>query len=150
MRAALGVRWEGKSPGKRTAWTDLFSKRAKSGIFCDCSMRSAVPVWFFSGCDKRKGAVAQLVRVPDCRSGGWGFESPRPRLVKALIPGGLRLLLLGVSKVCDGRLAGRRCWPGSVCFVSTWAGYTCVASFWCKLSCLVASVVFLSPGSSDL
>ena len=25
------------------------------------------------------GAVAQLVRVPDCRSGSWGFESPRPR-----------------------------------------------------------------------
>jgi hypothetical protein len=25
------------------------------------------------------GAVAQLVRVPDCRSGGCGFESRRPR-----------------------------------------------------------------------
>ena len=28
------------------------------------------------------GAVAQLVRVPDCRSGGCGFESRRPRLIK--------------------------------------------------------------------
>ena len=26
------------------------------------------------------GAVAQLVRVPDCRSGGCGFKSRRPRL----------------------------------------------------------------------
>src|SRR5688500_14697513 len=26
------------------------------------------------------GAVAQLVRVPDCRSGGCGFEPRRPRL----------------------------------------------------------------------
>ena len=25
------------------------------------------------------GAVAQLVRVPDCRSGGCGFEPRRPR-----------------------------------------------------------------------
>ena len=29
------------------------------------------------------GAVAQLVRVPDCRSGGCGFESRPPRLKKA-------------------------------------------------------------------
>jgi hypothetical protein len=28
---------------------------------------------------KKIGAVAQLVRVPDCRSGGCGFESRRPR-----------------------------------------------------------------------
>ena len=27
-----------------------------------------------------RGAVAQLVRVPDCRSGGCGFKSRRPRL----------------------------------------------------------------------
>ncbi len=25
-----------------------------------------------------------MVRVSDCRSGGWGFESPRPRLGKLL------------------------------------------------------------------
>ena len=31
---------------------------------------------------ENNGAVAQLVRVPDCRSGGWGFESPRPRYLK--------------------------------------------------------------------
>src|SRR3954470_235172 len=29
---------------------------------------------------KRDGRVAQLVRVPDCRSGGCGFESRRARL----------------------------------------------------------------------
>ena len=28
---------------------------------------------------KNIGGVAQLVRVPDCRSGGCGFESRRPR-----------------------------------------------------------------------
>ena len=27
------------------------------------------------------GGVAQLVRVPDCRSGGCGFEPRRPRLL---------------------------------------------------------------------
>ena len=31
-----------------------------------------------------RGAVAQLVRVPDCRSGGCGFESRQRRLPKAL------------------------------------------------------------------
>ena len=30
------------------------------------------------------GGVAQLVRVPDCRSGGCGFESRRPRLRQGL------------------------------------------------------------------
>jgi hypothetical protein len=29
--------------------------------------------------DQRDGGVAQLVRVPDCRSGGCGFEPRRPR-----------------------------------------------------------------------
>ena len=33
---------------------------------------------------KAAGAVAQLVRVPDCRSGGCGFESRPPRLKTAL------------------------------------------------------------------
>lgn len=28
------------------------------------------------------GAVAQLVRAPDCRSGGYGFEPRRPRLIR--------------------------------------------------------------------
>ena len=31
----------------------------------------------------KTGAVAQLVRVPDCRSGGCGFESRLRRLKKA-------------------------------------------------------------------
>ena len=31
----------------------------------------------------RDGAVAQLVRVPDCRSGGCGFESRLRRLERA-------------------------------------------------------------------
>ncbi len=31
------------------------------------------------------GAVAQLVRAPDCRSGGCGFDSRPPRLLKALV-----------------------------------------------------------------
>ncbi len=26
-------------------------------------------------------AVAQLVRAPDCGSGGWGFETPQPPLL---------------------------------------------------------------------
>src|SRR6188472_32793 len=33
----------------------------------------------------RLGAVAQLVRVPDCRSGGCGFESRRARLIRTLV-----------------------------------------------------------------
>ncbi len=28
-----------------------------------------------------------MVRVPDCRSGGWGFESPRPRLIRPAVRG---------------------------------------------------------------
>src|SRR5262249_28748856 len=32
------------------------------------------------------GDVAQLVRVPDCRSGGCGFESRRPRSPQPLLP----------------------------------------------------------------
>ena len=31
------------------------------------------------------GVVAQLVRAPDCRSGGCGFEPRRPRLAKPLV-----------------------------------------------------------------
>ena len=33
------------------------------------------------------GGVAQLVRVPDCRSGGCGFESRRPRFVSGSLAG---------------------------------------------------------------
>ena len=33
------------------------------------------------------GAVAQLVRVPDCRSGGCGFESRPPRFLTPLHAG---------------------------------------------------------------
>ena len=35
----------------------------------------------------KSGAVAQLVRVPDCRSGGCGFESRRPRWRKPVKSG---------------------------------------------------------------
>lgn len=34
----------------------------------------------------RVGAVAQLVRAPDCRSGGYGFEPRRPRIELADCP----------------------------------------------------------------
>src|SRR5262249_61877574 len=33
------------------------------------------------------GGVAQLVRVPDCRSGGCGFEPRRPRFGKPAVTG---------------------------------------------------------------
>ncbi len=36
------------------------------------------------------GAVAQLVRVPDCRSGGCGFESRPPRF-RTPLPAGFSL-----------------------------------------------------------
>ncbi len=39
------------------------------------------------------GAVAQLVRVPDCRSGGCGFESRPPRYDESPALAGLFLLV---------------------------------------------------------
>ena len=39
------------------------------------------------------GAVAQLVRVPDCRSGGCGFKSRRPRFSKPAIASRWRVFL---------------------------------------------------------
>src|SRR5690606_30885310 len=50
------------------------------------------------------GAVAQLVRVPDCRSGGCGFESRPPRLTSPAFAG-LSLFHVGESSV---RFASRR------------------------------------------
>ena len=48
-----------------------------------------------------EGAVAQLVRVPDCRSGGCGFESRPPRLKRPFYRG--RFLLLGNRWVTSRR-----------------------------------------------
>lgn len=45
------------------------------------------------------GAVAQLVRVPDCRSGGCGFESRPPRLRKPRCSRGLLLFEAGTVEV---------------------------------------------------
>ena len=51
------------------------------------------------------GAVAQLARVPDCRSGGCGFESRRPRFTY-LTPGLARSRqALGLSAGPDARLS---------------------------------------------
>lgn len=41
---------------------------------------SSKAIGIYLGTCPAHGAVAQLVRVPDCRSGGCGFESRRPRL----------------------------------------------------------------------
>lgn len=43
------------------------------------------------------GAVAQLVRVPDCRSGGCGFESRPPRF-RTPLPVGFSLRMIGTLR----------------------------------------------------
>ena len=50
----------------RRAWGVVSSRRA--------GFRHEFKNWKYA-----RGAVAQLARVPDCRSGGCGFESRRPR-----------------------------------------------------------------------
>ena len=49
----------------------LFSKHPQGGV-------DILPIYSIMGDVE---GVAQLVRVPDCRSGGCGFESRRPRFV---------------------------------------------------------------------
>src|SRR5262245_18132095 len=51
------------------------------------------------------GAVAQLVRVPDCRSGGCGFEPRRPRFTLKPAASGLSSFLgrcVGFSVLLNG------------------------------------------------
>ena len=54
------------------------------------------------------GAVAQLVRVPDCRSGGCGFESRPRRLKSGLFLRGFRTFLTSgpSSKLANGTQNG--------------------------------------------
>ncbi len=58
------------------------------------------------------GAVAQLVRVPDCRSGGCGFESRPPRFRTPLHAGFSLRMAATLTKDCAARVScapSRRC-----------------------------------------
>ena len=70
-----------KSPPRTSETSSKTHSKSPRGL--------TLPEWklTFSPCQmqgsRAAGAVAQLVRVPDCRSGGCGFESRPPRLQNA-------------------------------------------------------------------
>ena len=66
--------WENRAEGGLT----------RTGARLDYLARSGRPTFSRepAGAGTPSGAVAQLVRVPDCRSGGCGFESRPPRFFR--------------------------------------------------------------------
>ncbi len=70
-----------------------FSLRASPAVLLQYPLRPLPMPYIYSpgvpprdACHPPLGAVAQLVRVPDCRSGGCGFESRPPRSDNPLSP----------------------------------------------------------------
>ncbi len=57
---------------------------------------------FLTRCGEQPGVVAQLVRAPDCRSGGCGFESRPPRLEASFANPANEAFFLGFGRLLVG------------------------------------------------
>ena len=72
----------------------FFRKNDKTPL---AQMQRSVKMFVVTLIETLVGVVAQLVRVPDCRSGGCGFESRRRRLKAARLKSFAAFLFLDVG-----------------------------------------------------